>query len=227
MTFAPGTTLPRQFIYFRYPDFSRFTVSPPGHTNTLRILGSAENITGVDGGLGTSTFVARRQDAVEFSATVDLEFAPTVDGEEAGLTLFIQRLQHFDLGMIAIKVGNSATRRYIQLKTITANSTEDGSSDPLSKPGIIELENNTNALSLKVQAINTSTYSFSYAIPSKGRANWKVVGYGAASEVSGGYTGVSAHPFLILFCCSSGLPDFSWNVCNRKRTEFNHTSVLQ
>ena len=130
-TFAPGTSLPRQFIYFRYPDFSKFTVSPPHHPNTLRIMGSAENITGVDGGLGTSTFVARRQDAVEFTSTVGLEFAPDEDGEEAGMTLFIQRLQHFDLGVVAIKDGNAGTRRYVRLKTITANSTDGGASDPL------------------------------------------------------------------------------------------------
>lgn len=90
---APLSSLPRQLIYYRLPDLSRFTVAPPGHPHTLRILGSAENITG-NGFIGTSSFITRRQDSLEFTAEVTLEFAPdlshlSVEEEEAGMTLFI------------------------------------------------------------------------------------------------------------------------------------------
>ncbi|KAH8115249.1 hypothetical protein DFH11DRAFT_1726116 [Phellopilus nigrolimitatus] len=189
-------------VYYRYPDFSRFTVSPDGHPNTLQILGSAENITGTEG-VGTSTFIARRQDALEFSASVKMDFAPEVEGEEAGMTLFIQRNQHFDLGVVLLNntyvnssarlADGSALQKYIRLCTIDANATADGLEDAYSQSGLFPLPNNTGSLLLRVQAVNASTYSFSYTESSIARSvsapYWTIVGYGAAREVSGGFTG--------------------------------------
>lgn len=168
-------------------------------------MGSAENITG-NGGLGTSTFIARRQDALEFTAEVTLEFNPnlgdtSVEGEEAGMTLFIQRTQHFDLGVMTTRTmgdnngsGDGRLQRVILLRTIDANSSADGLSDPLSQPGTIPLPDDIGPLRLKVQALNASTYAFSYADRNSeniAHDNWTIVGYGEASEVSGGFTGVS------------------------------------
>ncbi|KAI5123809.1 hypothetical protein M0805_009104 [Coniferiporia weirii] len=194
--FLPGVPLPRQLVYYRYPDFSRFEVSPPGHEGTLSILGSAANITG-SGGAGTSTFIARRQDALEFTATATLAFAPDlqnadVEDEEAGLTLFIQRVQHFDLGVVALSDAgpgseNGTLKKYVRLRTIDANATADGMHDAYSQPGIVQLADGTDTIELKVQALNATTYAFSYATKSGGP--WTVVGYGAAREVSGGFTG--------------------------------------
>jgi len=159
-------------------------------------MGSAQNISG-NFGVGTSSFIARRQDALEFSATVDLEFDPQAEGEEAGMTLFLQRNQHFDVGVIALANRTTAlstgkgVEKFVQLRTITSLSTPDGLSDPLSKPGVISLEDmETNKLRMKIQAVNASTYVFSYAEVKKGTfVQWKIVGYGDASEVSGGFTG--------------------------------------
>ncbi|EKM55564.1 glycoside hydrolase family 43 protein [Phanerochaete carnosa HHB-10118-sp] len=187
--------LPRQLVYYRYPDFSRFTVSPPGHPNTLQIMGSAENITG-NGGIGTSTFITRRQDAVEFTAEVTLEFAPNLsdsvtEDEEAGMTLFLQRAQHFDLGVVVLR--NSASgqlEKFIRLRTFSAVSSVDGMTDPFSQPGILPLSENMQKLRLRVQAVNASAYAFSYLDSPNSQSNgWKIVGHGAASEVSGGFTG--------------------------------------
>lgn len=197
-TNAPLSSLPRQLVYYRYPDFSRFTISPEGHPGTLRIMGSAENITG-NGGLGTSTFISRRQDAVEFTADVNLEFAPDLDdpqveNEEAGATLFIQRPQHFDLGIIVRRnATTNALQKFIQLRAISATSSLDGSSSTYSKPGSLPLADDVTSLRLRVQAVNVSTYAFSFSETKKGKVgnHWTVVGYGAAREVSGGFTGVS------------------------------------
>ncbi|KAI0658703.1 glycosyl hydrolase [Cubamyces menziesii] len=186
--------IPRQFVYYRLPDFSRFAVSPPGHPNTLRIMGSAENITG-NGGIGTSTFIARRQDAVEFTAEATLEFAPkltdpTVEEEEAGMTLFIQRTQHFDLGVVALRDSDSGElKKFIRLRTFSANSSADGMSDGYSRPGIMLLPSNVDKLRLRVQAVNASIYAFSYLTSEMTSSKWTIVGYGAAREVSGGFTG--------------------------------------
>ncbi|TFK73257.1 hypothetical protein BDN72DRAFT_762060 [Pluteus cervinus] len=183
LTFSKGSSLPRQFVYYRYPDFSAFKISPPGHPNALQIMGSAENITGPTAAAGTSTFITRRQDHVEFVAEVTLDFKPKVDGEEAGMTLFIQRRQHFDLGVVALSGG----QRFIRLRTITASSTNEGQTDPISRPNIIPLGANLNPLRLQVNAVNASTYLFSYS-EDEGKT-WHLVGSGAASQVSGGFTG--------------------------------------
>lgn len=197
-TNAPLSSLPRQLVYYRHPDFSRFTISPKGHPGTLQIMGSAENITG-NGAIGTSTFISRRQDAVEFTAEASLDFAPNlknpaVENEEAGMTLFIQRLQHFDLGIVVKRNANNQTlQKFIQLRTITANSSADGLSDAFSQPGSALLPDNVTSLRLRVQAVNASTYAFSYAETRNGKVvgnHWETVGFGAAREVSGGFTGV-------------------------------------
>lgn len=167
--------IPRQLVYFRYPDFSSFALSPSSHENTLAITGSAQNITGPTGRNGTSTFIARRQDQVIFSASVMLDFHPSIDGEEAGMTLFLQRTQHFDLGVVAL----NNSQRIVRLRTTTSPS-----------PGIVELPNDVTSLRLRVRALNASTYEFAFTTAVQN--DWYVVGYGAASQVSGGFTGVSA-----------------------------------
>lgn len=170
-------------------------------------MGSAENITG-NGGLGTSTFISRRQDAVEFTAEATLEFSPDlegegVDGEEAGMTLFIQRRQHFDLGVVVERNGSESgqLKKLIRLRTIDANASADGSSDAYSEPGVFPLQGSAKKLRLRVQAVNASTYAFSYVETGNGggakEADWKIVGYGAAREVSGGFVGVSADSLIV------------------------------
>ncbi|GJE90826.1 glycoside hydrolase family 43 protein [Phanerochaete sordida] len=185
--------IPRQLVYYRLPDFSKFSVSPPGHPNSLRIMGSAESITG-SGGIGTSTFIARRQDAVEFTAEATLEFAPdladsAVAQEEAGLTLFIQRTQHFDIGVVALPSASGQLSNFVRLRTFSANSSADGMSDAYSQPGILPLAGGVKKLRLRVQAVNASTYAFSYLDSSAKSAQWTTVGHGVAREVSGGFTG--------------------------------------
>lgn len=215
-------------------------MSPPERIGTLRIIGSAENITGsTGGGLGTSTFVSRRQDALLFTTEVGLEFAPNLnpsdagtEGEEAGLTVFLQRNMHFDLGIIVSPTNNSLrsglpgkhkSRKFIQLRTITVNSSEDGLEDTYSQPGFVPLPDGVDSVRLRVQAVNESTFVFSYAEISteefrKGKVpEWNVVGYGEAREISGGFTGVS-DPCRVsygdLTPSSSINTDFSGDVCD-------------
>jgi beta-xylosidase len=157
-------------------------------------MGSAENISG-NGGIGTSTFVSRRQDAVEFTAEVTLEFYPdlsnsVVEDEEAGMTLFIQRQQHFDLGVVVQQDSTGLLKKFIRLRTFSANSSADGMTNAYSQPGILALGDDANRLRMRVQAVNTSTYTFSYVDLAK-PGDRITVGYGAAKEVSGGFTGVS------------------------------------
>lgn len=162
-------------------------------------MGSSENITG-NGGRGTSSFILRRQDAVEFTAEASLEFSPdlknpTVENEEAGVTLFIQRMQHFDLGVIVKRNPTTkALQKFIQLRRVTFHSSPNGLSDAYSRPGSFSLSDDVTSLRLRVQAVHASTYAFSYVEMKDGKnvnERWTIVGYGNATEVSGGFTGVS------------------------------------
>ncbi|KAF8645880.1 hypothetical protein AX16_007538 [Volvariella volvacea WC 439] len=188
--FTKDAELPRQLLYFRYPEWSSFSTSDSTIPNSLAILGSAENVTGTLPTVGTSTFIARRQDHVQFTSSVALNFEPQADGEEAGMTLFLQKRQHFDLGVVRL-----GGKDYVRLKTVTANSTQEGMVDPISKPGIVELEHNgspsgAKTLELKVQAVNASWYEFSFrGTGFREPLPWTIVGYGAASQVCGGFTG--------------------------------------
>lgn len=191
-------------------------------------MGSAENITG-NGFIGSSSFISRRQDAVEFTAEVTLKFAPNLSNpevkeEEAGITLFIQRLQHFDLGVVVLSdtSGHGVLKKFIRLRVFSANSSADGMTDPLSQPRIFPLSDAVQNLRLRVQAVNASTYVFSYSDSTNSKQSnaWKIIGYGAASEVSGGFTGVS-HSCLT---CVPQLKtlyftlDYSRHVCHRQWT---------
>lgn len=165
--------------------------------------------------------MARRQDALEFNVTVEMSFVPSGVGEEAGVTLFLQRGMHFDLGVIGVAANGSSAGNVsineseggghkdgkvvsvIQLRTVTALSSPDGLSDPLSRPGVVQLKAGASAFILRVRALNASMYEFAFRyIDGLGydEGMWSTVGYGMASEVSGGFTGVSAFKCIVHSC---------------------------
>ncbi|TFY70917.1 hypothetical protein EVG20_g2081 [Dentipellis fragilis] len=201
LTFPPNSSLPIHFVHNRFPDPSAYTISPHGHLNTLRLSPSVLNLTSTDRRTAVTpqTFVGRRQEHVEFVFTVQLSFASQQDQAEAGVTVFLNQGQHFDLGVVTLTpqsavqagyIGKPANKsaRYIRLRTITTNSTNQGASDPLSKPNTVLLEpglHGSNSLQLQIEAVNRTTYAFRHET-SRG---WTTVGWGDSSQVSGGFVG--------------------------------------
>lgn len=143
-------------------------------------------------------------------------------GEEAGITVFLNPALHFDLGVVSLEQGT----RHIRLRTFTVNSTI-GDSDPISAPGMFQLPNLKDKLSLRVQAVNASIYEFSYATFGHG-GGWNTIGYGAARQISGGFTGVSERKFpaFLLQCVINILKDGRWNLCDWEWEYFNRTGVF-
>jgi beta-xylosidase len=235
VTFKPGSTLPRQFVYYHYPNEADYIVSPPGHPNTLALKGSSGNFTqptflpADPGAQSIVTYVARRQDHVLFTAESTIDFTPKADGEEAGMSVFLNRAQHFDFGVVGLSkssgttssLADSGLKRFIRLLTVTLNSTDAGAKDPISKPGMLPLPDMTTHLRLRVEASSRSTFTFSYQALGRGSEAsnnaWVTVGEGDATQVSGGFTGVSV-------CCYSASTIIDWrhadscrNVRNRQR----------
>ncbi len=95
--------LPAHFTHWRFPAAESYTVSPPGHPDTLRLSPSRLNLTGLNGnyaGPEGQTFVGRRQQDTLFTYSVDLDFHPTSPGEEAGVAVFLTQNHHLDLGVV-------------------------------------------------------------------------------------------------------------------------------
>jgi hypothetical protein len=97
--------IPPNFVTWR-PQWrtpSQFQTSPQGHKRTLRITPSRANLTGdstFDPDNDRLAFVARKQTSTLFRFSVDLLFSPNVQGEEAGVTVFLTQLQHMSLGVV-------------------------------------------------------------------------------------------------------------------------------
>jgi len=203
LTFAPRSTLPSNFVHNRFPDPHAFRISPSGHPNTLQLLPSVLNLTGLDGRSAATpqTFVGRRQEHVEFTMEVSLNFEPKQDQEEAGVTVFLNQAQHFDLGVVALSrdsatqagftgtpSNSSGLSKYIRLRTITQFSSNMGAEDLISKPGLLPLANHDlNGIQLQIEAVNNTWYAFRYRTGAT--PEWTTVGWGSSNEVSGGFTG--------------------------------------
>lgn len=102
--FTPGSLIPKHWVYRRAPAKpSSFIISPPGCANSLRLTASRANLTG-DGDFKATdgqTFIGRRQTDTFFSFSVDI--APNFmakDGDEIGVTSFLNQDQHMDLGIV-------------------------------------------------------------------------------------------------------------------------------
>lgn len=165
--FAPGTSLPLNFMHFRYPANGTFVVSPASHPNTLQVLPSRANLTGVQdstdpdlNGQSGLAFVGRRQTDSLFKFEVDLTFCSQKAGYEAGATMFFQQWQHLDLGIVSkqVSANSSTVSSDIVLRSTNATSTELRTPMPASWP-----LNSDKSVRLTIQAINTTHYRFSAA----------------------------------------------------------------
>lgn len=166
--FAPGTDLPLHFTHMRYPAEGAFTVSPPDRPNTLQIIPSIANLTGVQNssdpdlngqsGLG---FVGRRQTDSLFTFTVDLVFRPEKTGYEAGATMFFTQWQHIDVGIVHNPKAENESCAPFDLILRSTNATSTilfNESLPESWYG-----SPSDAVRFTIQAVNVTHYRFSAA----------------------------------------------------------------
>ena len=165
---------------------------------------------------------------------MSLAFEPRVVGEEAGVSLFLQRGMRFDLGIVGVASGgvnlntsgggnaDRSVNSVLQFRAITATSSPDGfrDRDPLTIPGAVLLSEDASVFGLRLRAVNASLYEFGFRYEGGGKEEkWTTVGYGAAREVSGGFTGVSNRCFLRIGQLCASLIDVSKSlfsgVCRR------------
>lgn len=165
--FAPGTTLPLNFMHFRYPANNTFVVSADGHPDALQVRPSCANLTGIQestdpdlNGQSGIAFVGRRQTDSLFKFEVDLSFSPDKTGYEAGATMFFSQWQHLDVGIVSNPAADnsSAASSNLVLRATNATSTETSAPVPSSW-----FDKSDNCVRLAIQAVNTTHYRFSAA----------------------------------------------------------------
>nr|OQO22464.1 hypothetical protein B0A51_11606 [Rachicladosporium sp. CCFEE 5018] len=195
--FQSGGPIPRNLLFWRFPEDGKFTVSPRGHRNTLQISPSRANLTGMPlstdksltGKTGLS-FISRRQTHTLFSFSVDLTFNPSQPYQEAGISSFLTQLNHIDLGISRSNASSgyghhsspSGLEFRFRIETAgTINSTIPSSTTITPVPAAWS----HGPIRLSVGTANATHFLFS-AAPASNPNTRIVLGYASALVVSGG-----------------------------------------
>ncbi|KAI3475685.1 hypothetical protein L1887_62854 [Cichorium endivia] len=155
LSFAPGSKLPKNLMYFRYPPKNAFVVSAAGHPNALQVWPSRSNLTGDQAstdsaltGVAGLSFLGRRQEHTLFQFSVELCLETRQAGVEAGATLFLQQWQHLDVGAIRSDRGDSTYD--LVFRTTNATSVEEKIS--------IKTTGDKIEMALTANAVNSTHY---------------------------------------------------------------------
>jgi xylan 1,4-beta-xylosidase len=185
-----GNTLDFPWSFLRNPNKDSWSLSDrPGY---LTLYGSSIRLDDLD----SPSFIGRRQQHFDCIISTFLEFSPTEEGEEAGLTVFINERFHYE---IAVGIRNGVKKVFIRRRIGSLWKVES------------EYEYAQDAIILSVQA-DPKNYTFSYQQPD---GESITLGTGECSllstEVAGGFTGV----FFGLYATGNGRPSttpayFDW-----------------
>jgi alpha-N-arabinofuranosidase len=163
------TTLDYSWNFLRNPSEGSWSLTDrPGF---LTLYGSSTSLND----LGSQAFVGRRQQHFDCKASTILEFSPTEEGEEAGLTVFMNERFHYEIAL-GVRVG--VKKVFVRRRIGSLWKIES------------EHEYEEKAIILTVQA-DAKNYRFSYQQPD---GESIILGSGECSllstEVAGGFTGV-------------------------------------
>jgi len=102
--FSQGPLSP-EWIYLQNPDPGKYVFTG----KALRITGTSA---GLDRADASPSFVARRQEHIDFTATVSLELKNAKNGDEAGISLYRETGSHYDLCLKQSSRGQEVVLRY-------------------------------------------------------------------------------------------------------------------
>lgn len=180
-TFPPGSAIPKHFTYWRVPHTKDYTISPAGHPNTLQLLPSFANLTAYANfsALAGQTFIGRRQTDTLFTYTVDMQFAPKVTNEEAGVTLFLEQSNHADLGIVRLD-----GKLYLRFRA-------EGPGAPNTTLSAIPeaWDCGNDPITLEIKAISTTNFTFSAGPKNASPSQLVTLMEVPATLVSSGFTG--------------------------------------
>ena len=172
-----NTTVPGfEWNYLRNPFMENYQFD--SKNSKLVLKGTALTLSDVD----SPTFLGRRQEHINFTATTSLEFRPSKTNEEAGITALMNDHYHFDL----VKTKGKLVLRY-RLGSITHIAKE--------------ISINTDKIQLRIEG-SDKFYTFSYSTDgikfvTLDKADTNLI----STETAGGFTGV----YLGLFTTGNGV----------------------
>lgn len=147
--------------------------------------------------VGTPAFVGRRQAHFRAHGSVSIEFSPTEDAQEAGLTLRANEDNHYDLVIVQV-----ANERRVQMRTRIAGVTKITSDVTLpAGPALLTVEAYRDRYEFFVTGADGGNSSL-------GAASTEAL----SSETAGGFTGVYWGMFAYSGSDTSTMPpaDFDW-----------------
>ncbi|KAL1848934.1 hypothetical protein Daus18300_013443 [Diaporthe australafricana] len=197
------TSMPKHFVYWRWPKVESYEVSPEEKPDALKLVPSVANLTGGEDFVSSDgiTFVSRRQTDTLFNYSIDVEFNATTAEEEVGVTAFLTQDQHIDLGIVLLPSSNTTTSLDYHLRfRVTGTGNYNGSAidtviQPIPKAWALPLR-------LSIQAVNDTHYAFS-AAPSSDSGNADFIGYAPSTILSGG-TGPFTGTLIGAYATSNG-----------------------
>lgn len=179
-----------EWLYLRNPNPLNYSITE--RVGYLRLKGAAASLYDLD----SPTMIARRQQHFDFTASVNIDFNPKKNNEEAGLTVIMDNRFHYDLF-----ISKDKGKRVINLRYTLDSLNQIMTQMPL-PDGAIEL----------IVKGNKKIYSFYYKTSNGkdveiGKLNTRFLG----TEVSGGYNGV----IIGLYATGNGSlalanADFDW-----------------
>ncbi|KFA75584.1 hypothetical protein S40288_04483 [Stachybotrys chartarum IBT 40288] len=187
LDFPPDAPLPAHLTHWRFPVTASYTPSPPSHPNTLRLLPSRLNLTALNGnyaGPAGQTLVSRRQQHTLFRFSVTLDFAPTRQGEEAGVTAFLTQNHHLDLGVVLLPAeGSGALALHWRFRAESYVAVPETLVVPVPEAWT------GGKLRLEISAANSTHFWFS-AGPDGRRSEMRTLMVASNEPVSWGFTGL-------------------------------------
>lgn len=200
--FAPGSKMPANFVYWRFPPEGAFEVSSPGHPYTLRLRPSQANLTSSAALSPTPklSLIMREQTDTLFSYSVDVvSFKPKKQEEEVGVTVFCTQTQHIDLGIVLLPSNSSESAKHaamepqLRFRVTSLTGNFNGTVPIVTKP-IPHVWLN-EPIRLQIDAVNDTHYSL-FAASSKDASRKIYMGTAPATLLSGGdgrFTGTRLH----------------------------------
>ncbi|KAF5570549.1 xylosidase arabinosidase [Fusarium pseudoanthophilum] len=176
--------IPPHFVHHRVPREGAFSLTSKG----LHIVPSRNNVTGsvlpgdeieLSGQRGLA-FIGRRQTHTLFKYSVDIDFKPKSDDQEAGITVFRTQFDHIDLGIVRLPTTQGSNKKSKLAFRFRATGAQN-----VPAPKVVPVPDGweKGVISLHIEAANATHYNLG---ASSHRGKTLIIATASASLVSGG-----------------------------------------
>lgn len=168
--FTEMDRFPYNWVFLRNPVTDNYAFTADG----LLLKGSAETLNG----LGSPTFVAVRQQDIDFSVTAEMELVGSAEGAEGGVSVYMDAMSHYDIFLEQRADGKQYPVLHYQLNSISGSR-----SLPVGiAPG--------TAVKLRVKG-TAERYDFSCIIGDEAYSLGQLDTRYLSTETAGGFTGIT------------------------------------